>query len=86
MTLDTSPAYAVEALAAANRAPRLPMPLKTGPQGIAVPAMVEALVLVAALRAVARLSPSQREAISTIVAGSEQMQVHVKAPAARVRH
>jgi hypothetical protein len=86
VTLDTSPAYAVEALAAAGRVPRLPMPLKTGPDGIGVPNPVEALVLVAALRAVARLSPEQQEVLSTVVAGDAQMEVRVRAPAPRVRH
>lgn len=86
VTLDTSPLYAVEALSAAGRVPRLPMPLKTGPDGISVPGPVEALVLVAALRAVARLSPEQQEVLSTVVAGEAQMEVRVRAPAPRVRH
>jgi hypothetical protein len=86
VTLDTSPLYAVEALSAAGRVPRLPMPLKTGPEGISVPSPVEALLLVAALRAVARLSPDQQEVISTVVAGDAQMEVRVRAPAPRVRH
>nr|AHE14557.1 hypothetical protein asmbl_13 [uncultured bacterium] len=86
VTLDTSPAYAVEALEAAGRVPRLPMPLKTGPDGIGVPGPVEALVLVAALRAVARLSPEQQEVLSTVVADDAQMEVRVRAPVPRVRH
>ncbi len=86
VTLDTSPAYAVDALTAAGRAPRLPLPLKTGPDGIGVPSPLESLVLVAALRAVARLSPTQQEVLSNVVAGDEQMQVRVRAPAPRVRH
>jgi hypothetical protein len=86
VTLDTSPAYVVETMAAAGRVPRLPMPLKTGPDGIGVPGPVEALVLVAALRAVARLSPEQQEVLSTVVAGDAQMEVRVRAPAPRVRH
>ncbi|MBN1206428.1 MAG: hypothetical protein JXB05_16070 [Myxococcaceae bacterium] len=86
VTLDSRPAYAIEALAAAGRAPRLPLPLKTGPSGITVPSAVEALVLVATLRAVARLDPSRQEAVSTVVAGNEQMAVRVVAPQPRVRH
>ncbi|WP_141592783.1 MULTISPECIES: hypothetical protein [unclassified Myxococcus] len=86
VTLDTSPSYAVDALTAAGRAPRLPLPLKTGPDGISVPSPLESLVLVASLRAVARLSPEQREVLSSVVAGDEQMQVRVRAPAPRVRH
>lgn len=86
VTLDRRPAYAVEALAAAGSAPRLPLPLKTGASGLSVPSTVEALVLVAALRAVARLSPTRREALSTIVAGTEQMVVRVLAPAPRLRN
>ncbi|WNZ62992.1 hypothetical protein QEG98_04105 [Myxococcus sp. MxC21-1] len=69
-----------------GRAPRLPLPLKTGPDGISVPSPLESLVLVASLRAVARLSPEQREVLSSVVAGDEQMQVRVRAPAPRVRH
>jgi hypothetical protein len=86
VTLDTTPAYAVEALASAGRVPRLPMPLKTGPEGISVPNPTEAVLLVAALRAVARLSPAQQEVLSTVVAGEAQMEVRVRAPAPRVRH
>jgi hypothetical protein len=86
VTLDTSPVYAVEALSAAGRVPRLPMPLKTGPDGISVPNPIEAVLLVAALRAVARLSPDQQEVLSTVVAGEAQMEVRVRAPAPRVRH
>ncbi|WP_225408307.1 hypothetical protein [Stigmatella hybrida] len=86
VTLDHRPAYAVEALAAAHRAPRLPLPLKTGPSGLSVPSTVEAVVLIAALRAMARLTPSRREVVSTLVAGEEQMAVRVVAPAPRVRN
>ena len=86
VTLDTSPPYAVAALTAAGRAPRVPLPLKTGPEGIDVPSPLESLVLVAALRAVARLSPTQREVLSNVVAGDAQMQVRVRAPAPRVRN
>ena len=81
------PLYAVEALSSAGRVPRLPMPLKTGPDGISVPNPMEAVLLVAALRAVARLSPAQQEVLSTVVAGGgAQMEVRVHAPAPRVRH
>jgi hypothetical protein len=86
LTLDSRPAYAVEALAAAGRVPRLPLPMKTGPAGLAKPSLVEALVLVAALRAVARLDLSRREALSTVVAGEEQMAVRVLAPPPRMRN
>ena len=75
-----------EALTAAGRVPRLPMPLKTSPEGISVPNATEAVLLVAALRAVARLSPTQQEVVSTVVAGDAQMEVRVRAPAPRVRH
>jgi hypothetical protein len=86
VTMDHRPAYAVEALSAAHRAPRLPLPLKTGPSGLSIPSTVEAVVLVAALRAMARLTPSRREVVSTLVAGDEQMAVRVVAPAPRVRN
>jgi hypothetical protein len=86
LTLDTRPGYAVDALAAAGRAPRLPLPLKTGASGLTMPSPLEALVLVATLRAVARLDPSRREAISTVVAGTEQMMVRVLAPQPRMRN
>jgi len=86
VTLDSRPAYAVEALAAAGRVPRLPLPMKTGPAGLSKPSLMEALVLVATLRAVARLDPSRREALSTVVAGEEQMEVRVLAPPPRMRH
>ena len=86
VTLDNRPDYAVAALAAAGRVPRLPLPLKTGPSGIAVPSTLEALVLVATLRAIARLAPTRREALSTIVAGDGQMVVRVLAPQPRVRN
>jgi len=86
VTLDTRPEYAIQALAAAGRAPRLPLPLKTGPSGLSMPSLVEALVLVATLRAVARLDLTRREAVSTVVAGEEQMSVRVLAPQARVRN
>ncbi|MDY7225861.1 hypothetical protein [Hyalangium rubrum] len=86
VTLDMRPPYAVAALEAAGRVPRLPLPLKTGPSGIAVPSTVEALVLVATLRAVARLAPTRREAISTVVSGNEQMAVRVIAPQPRMRN
>jgi hypothetical protein len=86
LTLDSRPAYAVEALAAAGRAPRLPLPMKTGPSGLSMPSLLEALVLVATLRAVARLDLSRREALSTVVAGEEQMAVRILAPPPRVRH
>ena len=75
-----------EAMAAAGRAPRLPLPLKTGPSGVSKPSLVEALVLVATLRAVARLDVTRREALSTVVAGEEQMAVRVLAPPPRVRN
>ncbi|ADO75331.1 hypothetical protein [Stigmatella aurantiaca] len=86
VTLDHRPSYAVEALAAAHRAPRLPLPLKTGPSGLSVPSPMEAVVLVATLRAMARLTPSHREVLSTLVAGSEQLAVRVIAPAPRIRN
>jgi hypothetical protein len=86
VTLDSRPAYAVEALSAASLVPRLPLPMKTGPKGLSKPAVVEALVLVAALRAIARLDLSRREALSTVVAGEEQMAVRVLAPPPRVRN
>lgn len=86
VTLDTRPEYAIQALAAAGRAPRLPLPLKTGPSGVSMPSLVEALVLVATLRAVARLDLTRREALSTVVAGEEQMSVRVLAPQPRVRN
>jgi hypothetical protein len=44
------------------------------------------VLLVAALRAVARLSPEQQEVLSTVVAGEAQMEVRVRAPVPRVRH
>ncbi|MBZ4395735.1 hypothetical protein [Myxococcus sp. AS-1-15] len=86
VTLDTTPAYAVEALSSAGRVPRLPMPLKTGAGGVGVPSTVEALLLVATLRAVARLGPEQQEVLSSVVAGDARMEVHVRAPKPRVRH
>jgi hypothetical protein len=86
VTLDSRPAYAIEALAAAGRVPRLPLPMKTGPSGLSKPSLVEALVLVATLRAVARLDLSRREALSTVVAGEEQMAVRVLAPPPRMRN
>jgi hypothetical protein len=86
VSLESRPPYAVEALAAAGRAPRLPLPLKAGPQGLTVPSGLEALILVAALRAVARLSPDQPEALSSMVAGDARMDVRVRAPAPRVRN
>ncbi|MBN8229593.1 hypothetical protein JYK02_18955 [Corallococcus macrosporus] len=86
VSLEGRPAYAVEALSAAGRLPRLPLPVKAGPQGLAVPSSLEALILVAALRAVARLSPAQPEAISSMVAGDARMDVRVRAPAPRVRN
>jgi len=86
VTLDNRPDYAVAALAAAGSVPRLPLPLKTGPAGILVPSTVEALILVASLRAIARLAPTRREALSTLVAGDAQMSVRVLAPQARVRN
>src|SRR5512140_2848678 len=42
ITLDNRPSYAVDALAAAGRAPRLPLPLKTGPSGLTMPSPLEA--------------------------------------------
>lgn len=86
VTLDNRPSYAVDALAAAGRAPRLPLPLKTGPSGLSMPSPLEALVLVATLRAVARLDPNRREALSTVVSGTEQMSVRVIAPQPRLRN
>ena len=86
VTLDDKPAYATEALAAAGRAARVPLPLKTGPQGIGLPSPVEVLVLVATLRAVARLSPEQREAVSQVVAEDGEMTVRVLAPPPRVKN
>jgi len=86
VTLDDKPAYATEALAAAGRVPRVPLPLKTGPAGIGLPSAVEVLVLVATLRAVARLSPEQREAVSQVVAPDGEMRVRVLAPAPRVKN
>ncbi|WP_224363695.1 hypothetical protein [Hyalangium versicolor] len=86
LTLDTRPSYAVAALAAAGRAPRLPLPLKTGPGGLSMPSPIEALVLVATLRGMARLDPNQREALSTIVSGTEQMVIRVVAPQPRMRN
>ncbi|RKH57839.1 hypothetical protein [Corallococcus aberystwythensis] len=86
VSLEGRPAYAVEALSAAGRLPRLPLPVKAGPQGLSVPSSLEALILVAALRAVARLTPSQPEALSSMVAGDARMDVRVRAPAPRVRN
>ena len=43
-------------------------------------------MLVATLRAVARLSPEQREAVSQVVAPDGEMRVRVLAPAARVKN
>lgn len=86
VSLEARPPYAVEALSAAGRLPRLPLPVKAGPQGLTVPSSLEALILVAALRAVARLSPAQPEALSSMVAGDARMDVRVRAPAPRVRN
>ncbi|RKH15215.1 hypothetical protein D7V97_00965 [Corallococcus sp. CA053C] len=86
VSLEATPAYAVDALAAAGRVPRLPLPLKSGPQGVSVPSSLEALILVAALRAVARVSPEQPVAISSMVAGEARMDVRVRAPPPRVRN
>jgi hypothetical protein len=86
VTLDDKPAYATEALAAAGRPGRVPLPLKTGPQGIGLPSAVEVLVLVATLRAIARLTPEQREAVSQVVAEDGEMRVRVLAPAPRVKN
>ncbi|RKH19073.1 hypothetical protein D7X74_07915 [Corallococcus sp. CA047B] len=86
VSLEPSPAYAVEALSAAGRVPRLPLPIKSGPHGVSVPSSLESLILVAALRAVARLSPTQTEALSSMVAGEARMDVRVRAPAQRVRN
>ncbi|MHA7627729.1 hypothetical protein [Corallococcus sp. M7] len=86
VSLEARPTYAVDALSAAGRAPRLPLPVKAGPQGLSVPSSLESLILVAALRAVARLSPSQPEALSSMVAGDARMDVRVRAPAPRVRN
>ncbi|RYZ38941.1 MAG: hypothetical protein EOO71_22015 [Myxococcaceae bacterium] len=86
VSLEASPAYAVEALSAAGRVPRLPLPIKSGPRGVGVPSSLESLILVAALRAVARLSPHQTEALSSMVAGEARMDVRVRAPAQRVRN
>ncbi|RKH42268.1 hypothetical protein D7V93_38020, partial [Corallococcus llansteffanensis] len=65
---------------------RQPLPLKSGPHGVSVPSSLEALILVAALRAVARVSPQQPVAISSMVAGEARMDVRVRAPPPRVRN
>jgi hypothetical protein len=84
--LDDKPAYAVEALETAGRVPRLPIPLKTGPAGLAVPSTIECLGLVAALRAVASLSDKVLHGSCDTSARGVEVSVQVTAPPARVRN
>jgi hypothetical protein len=84
--LDDRPTYAVEALRTAGRVPRLPLPIKTGPTGPGVPRPEECLVLVAALRAVALLSPTLRDTQCEASAMGLRLLARVVAPPARVRH
>lgn len=84
--LDDRPAYAVEALAAAGQVPRLPIPIKTGESGAAVPAPAECIALVAALRSLGSLSVSVRTSRVEMSALGVALTVDVQAPPARVRN
>jgi hypothetical protein len=84
--LDDRPSYALEALAAAGQVPRLPIPIKTGSAGAAVPNPTECLALVAALRAASELSSAKREASCELAAHSTKLVVSVQAPQPRIRN
>jgi hypothetical protein len=84
--LDDRPPYAVEALQAAKQVPRLPIPIKTGESGAAVPTAVECLALIAALRASSVLTASVRTSTCDSGLRGLKLSVEVQAPPARVRN
>lgn len=86
LMLDDRPAYATAALAAAGRVPRLPIPIKSGPEGLSAPSTAECLALVATLRALASLGPTQLSAKSEAQSQDEQVRARVVAPPAIIRN
>lgn len=81
LMLDDKPAYAVGALEQAGQLPRVPVLLRSGKAGPSLPTGAEALTLVGAVRAVAQLSPSKREAAVDCRLKEDEVRVIVRAPA-----
>ncbi len=86
LMLDDRPTYATDALVAAGRVPRLPIPIKSGPEGIAAPSTAECLVLAGTLQALAGMGPSLLNGRAEVQSQDEQVSVHVVAPTATIRN
>lgn len=86
LMLDDRPAYATDALLAAGRVPRLPVPIKSGPEGITAPSSAECLVLAATLQALAGMGPSLLNGRAQAQSQDEQVHVRVVAPTALIRN
>ncbi|MBX7113163.1 MAG: hypothetical protein K1X64_02425 [Myxococcaceae bacterium] len=86
LMLDDQPAYATEALLAAGRVPRLPMPVKSGPQGITAPSVGECLALVATLQALSGMGPGRLNGRAQAQSQDEHVCVRVVAPPSFIRN
>lgn len=80
VTLDEKPPYVVEALYQAGRLGRVPIPLKTGPAGLSAPDPEDALLLLAAMQAAAKLGPGELEPSAEVRLGGHSIRVVLRAP------
>lgn len=78
--LDDKPEYAVRALQSAGQVPKVPLPVRSGPEGAGVPRPEQAVALIAALLAVAQLSSTARDAQAAIEIGEIVITARVVAP------
>jgi hypothetical protein len=78
--LDDKPEYAVRALQSAAQVPKVPIPVRSGPEGAGVPRAEEAVSLIAALLAVAQLSSTARDVQIGVDVGEIAVTARVVAP------
>lgn len=81
VVLDDRPAYAVQALATAGLAPRVPMLAKTSEHGASLPSAEECLLLAATMRALGGMDASTRLGTRTLSFRGHEVSVNVSAPA-----
>lgn len=77
---DDKPEYACRALEAAGQVPRLPVPIRSGPEGANLPRPEETAVLAATLHAISQLSGAVREATAELETPGGVLRSQVRAP------
>lgn len=84
--LDDQPSFVTRALEAAGLVPRLPIPVKSGAEGISAPSLAECLALVAGLRACAKMGDGRPSAQSSVRCQKLSVSVQVAVPLTSLRH